>query len=128
MQKVVITNTTKSKRTFQIKADIEQCSLEGCTLEYVFQLEESSTMVETVKVEEEVEKLEHKLRIAQRKEKTEKVIKLNKKIQELRNELETGSPSVVEKKKDASSTGSAELPISSEDELAGNSSVSFFFQ
>ena len=76
MQRIVITNTTKTKRTFQIKADIEQCSLEGCSLDYIFQLEESSTMVETVKVEEEVEKLEHKLRIAQRKQKTEKINKV----------------------------------------------------
>ena len=71
--KFTMRNTSKSKREFSVEADAARFSLPGVTPTFHFVLDDSAaggmTQEARNKLEEELEKLEHKLRIADRKKK-----------------------------------------------------------
>ena len=86
---VILRNNTRQKRRYAIQ--LAPAAVDSPMTEHIFKvtLESSETLkpMERLKLEEEMEKCEHKLRIAQTKNKVEKVNKLQKKIQTMKDLL-----------------------------------------
>lgn len=90
-QKVVLTNTSTRPREFEIRP--EGSSNARCNAEFSFTLEAvSAAPVSASTREEEIEKLIRKLKIAERKKKTSKIVKIKKKIASLQADSDEDAP------------------------------------
>lgn len=88
-RRIILTNMTKHRRIFGVRNEVTR--MKGCSIEFEYDLQLCSETAETDKLEAELEKTEHKLRIAIRKQKNDKVKKLSKKVVEIKKLLSFGN-------------------------------------
>ncbi|ETM48657.1 hypothetical protein L914_06829 [Phytophthora nicotianae] len=85
--KIVVRNTSRKKREYVIQLD-PSFTVPTLRPTFYFSVDESPatviTQAQEKKLDEELEKLEHKLRIAITKKKTDKIVKLNAKISQVK--------------------------------------------
>ncbi|GAB5587420.1 hypothetical protein Unana1_02320 [Umbelopsis nana] len=84
VETIVITNTNKQSRTFEIRTDPKEMQFDFCTVEFDYVIEEDNEGTLTKEQEEEIETLEQKLKIARRKGHDDKVKKYLKKLAKLK--------------------------------------------
>lgn len=88
VRKLVLVNNTKRRRIYEIREDMSSCP--HCKFEFDYGLEEVSALAETEKLEAELEKRMHKLRISIRKNKVDKIKKLTERVEEINRLLGIG--------------------------------------
>ncbi|KAL3673346.1 hypothetical protein V7S43_001062 [Phytophthora oleae] len=85
--KIAVRNTSRKKREYVIQVD-PSFTVPNLRPTFFFSVDESQatviTQAQEKKLDEELEKLEHKLRIAVTKKKTDKIVKLNAKIAQVK--------------------------------------------
>ncbi|KAG1700098.1 hypothetical protein DVH05_011911 [Phytophthora capsici] len=85
--KIAVRNTSRKKREYVIQVD-PSFTIPNLRPTFFFSVDESPatviTQAQEKKLDEELEKLEHKLRIAVTKKKTDKIVKLNAKIAQVK--------------------------------------------
>lgn len=84
VETIVITNTNKQSRTFEIRTDPKEMQFVCCSVEFDYVIEDDNAGTLTKEQEEEIETLEQKLKIARRKGHTDKVKKYLKKLAKLK--------------------------------------------
>lgn len=114
--KIAVRNTSRKKRDYMIQLDP---SFSNPTLKptFYFSIDETPsaiiTQAQEKKLDEELEKLEHKLRIATTKKKSDKITKLNAKIARVKALLSGEQVPSDDKKKTRTATDTDELkPLS----------------
>lgn len=85
LKRIVITNTTKQRRVFDIKVDHN--TFENWFLKFAYDLDPVSVNQETEKLESELEDIDKKMKIAVRKGKSSKVEKLDQRVKEIKKQL-----------------------------------------
>jgi len=143
--RIVITNTSNRRRTFNITKGPEIAHIAGVTKEMTFWLEHEGSVQDTVKNEEMIEALEQKLKIALRKgaeggskKHTDKSAKLKKEIENLKSQNswegtqpnespDEGSDSGVESASDSEmdSTGGPKIRSKQKEPVMNHNSIAF---
>ncbi|RUS31123.1 hypothetical protein BC938DRAFT_478418 [Jimgerdemannia flammicorona] len=86
VEKVVLTNTSKQARTFEIRFESQEMRFEWCVGELDFLIEDEDNIGSlTMEAEEEIETLEQKMKIAKRKGHKDKILQYEKKLTKLKN-------------------------------------------
>uniref|UniRef100_M4B6S7 Uncharacterized protein n=1 Tax=Hyaloperonospora arabidopsidis (strain Emoy2) TaxID=559515 RepID=M4B6S7_HYAAE len=85
--KIALRNTSRKKREYVIQVD-QSFTVPNLRPTFYFSIDETPatviTQAQEKKLDEELEKLEHKLRIAETKKKVDKIVKLNVKISQVK--------------------------------------------
>lgn len=84
VETIVITNTNKQSRTFEIRTDPKDMQSDFGSIEFDYVIEDDNEGTLTKEQEEEIETLEQKLKIARRKGHDDKVKKYLKKLAKLK--------------------------------------------
>ncbi|KAI7900712.1 uncharacterized protein BX663DRAFT_553713 [Cokeromyces recurvatus] len=85
VETIVLTNTNKQSRMFEIRVDPNEVSFGRYYGEFEFDVKEDETNTLSKEAEEEIENLEQKLKIARRKAQPDKVKKYLRKLAKLKN-------------------------------------------
>ncbi|OWZ22921.1 hypothetical protein PHMEG_0002297 [Phytophthora megakarya] len=117
--KIAVRNTSRKKREYVIQVD-PSFTVPSLRPTFYFSVDETPatviTQAQEKKLDEELEKLEHKLRIAVTKKKTDKIVKLNAKISQVKALLsgeqlpkDPGTPADSDAETTGKSGGSSEV-------------------
>eukprot|EP00760_Papus_ankaliazontas_P008791 PhM_4_TR13927/c0_g1_i1/m.86315 len=84
-----VVNTSRQSRLLKLRLDPERALRPQCAavVRWSFTFEEVASEGSSRRIEEEIERLEHKLRIAIRKKKMDKISRVQKRLDKLRREL-----------------------------------------
>ncbi|KAI8577331.1 hypothetical protein K450DRAFT_252656 [Umbelopsis ramanniana AG] len=126
VETIVITNTNKQSRTFEIRTDPKEMQFDFCTVDFDYVVEDDNEGTLTKEQEEEIETLEQKLKIARRKGHADKVKKYLKKLAKLKKttfEIESNLHGEPESER-SSSTAPPESDTTAPDAPTDSSNIS----
>lgn len=96
VETIVLTNTNKQVRSFEIKVDVNESNFGRYYGEFDFVVEDDDSNALSKEAEEEIENLEQKLKIARRKDQPDKIKKYLKKLAKLRGQEYNDEEGIVE--------------------------------
>lgn len=116
VETIVITNTNKQARLFEIRVDLNEAAFGPYSGEFDFVVEDDDSNTLSKEAEEEIENLEQKLKIARRKAQPDKIKKYLKKLAKLKKIELTDEDGLLADAEDDQATEKQEQPLKSSTE------------